>query len=222
MDELATTVQGINQLGYVAAVVTLVGFAIERSLELVKAPVSALSRHWAKGPSDPSAAMTVWTEKEIKATIMGVLSLLMGVVVVWGLELRLLSLASVETNYPGWMDFIISAIIISAGTEGANKVTTYLEAIKLAKKSAAAPPVSVEISPDNIDVAAGKTYQFHAKVTNAKDPRVLWTVEHGGGGTIDASGVYEAPNNAGTYHVRAKSWADPSATSMATVTVTTT
>ncbi len=40
------------------------------------------------------------------------------------------------------------------------------------------------------------------------------------GGTVDASGQYIAPGNAGTFHVVATSAADPSRSAEATVSVT--
>jgi hypothetical protein len=50
---------------------------------------------------------------------------------------------------------------------------------------------------------------------------VTWSVQEGAaGGTITPTGVYTAPENAGTYHVVATSAADISRTAVAAVAVT--
>jgi hypothetical protein len=82
------------------------------------------------------------------------------------------------------------------------------------------PPVSVALSPGSGSVDACRTLQFTATVTGASDTSVTWAVQEGASaGTIDASGVYTAPQTAGTYHVVGTSHADPTKSAVVPVTV---
>jgi hypothetical protein len=55
-------------------------------------------------------------------------------------------------------------------------------------------------------------------VTNTSNTNVTWTVTEAGGGTV-TNGIYTAPAAAGTYHVVARSVADPTKTVQGTITV---
>jgi hypothetical protein len=57
-------------------------------------------------------------------------------------------------------------------------------------------------------------------VSGTVDTGVVWEVVETDGGTISESGLYGAPGNTGTFHVRISSRADPSVQDTATVTVT--
>ncbi|SEU33994.1 LamG-like jellyroll fold domain-containing protein [Stigmatella erecta] len=81
-------------------------------------------------------------------------------------------------------------------------------------------PVSVSITPDEVDLRTGGTQTFTATVTGTANTAVSWSVTEAGGGTIDASGLYTAPSTPGTYHVVAASVAEPSRSATATVRVT--
>jgi len=78
-------------------------------------------------------------------------------------------------------------------------------------------PVSISISPQSASIQAGATQQFSATVSGTQDLAVTWSAD---GGTVDATGRYAAPSNAGTFHVTATSHADTSKSATATVTVT--
>ncbi|NTX64297.1 hypothetical protein HUA74_26945 [Myxococcus sp. CA051A] len=78
----------------------------------------------------------------------------------------------------------------------------------------------VTVTPKNVTVKAGEKATFNASVKDAKDPRVLWSVEGGDShGTISSSGVYTAPAEAGTYTVVATNAVDTSKKDSATVKV---
>lgn len=78
---------------------------------------------------------------------------------------------------------------------------------------------TVIISPTAVSVPMGGVQTLSATIAGGGG--VIWSVQEGpGGGTISASGIYTAPNQAGTYHVVATSVADPSQSAAATVTVT--
>src|SRR5579884_2875903 len=96
------------------------------------------------------------------------------------------------------------------------------------KKSTASTGVSITISPTTASVAGGATQQFSATVTGSTNTAVTWQVngENGGDaiiGTIDANGLYTAPNklpSTTTVTVTAISQADTTKTAVATVTLT--
>ncbi len=79
--------------------------------------------------------------------------------------------------------------------------------------------ITVSVQPTYTRVAPGGSLQFSAAVFGAEDPTVEWQIEEANGGTIDASGFYRAPQQAGTYHVRAVALADGQASGTARVSV---
>jgi hypothetical protein len=90
------------------------------------------------------------------------------------------------------------------------------------------PPVTVLVSPGAVSVPLGGTNQFNAVVSNTTNTAVTWSVNGVTGGnsttgTISAIGLFTAPQNlpqAATVSVMATSLADPTASSVATVTIT--
>ncbi|MCI0349769.1 MAG: choice-of-anchor D domain-containing protein [Acidobacteriales bacterium] len=85
------------------------------------------------------------------------------------------------------------------------------------KVVSAQPSVAVSISPTSASLQTGTTKQFTAAVAGTTNTAVNWSAT---GGTISPSGLYTAPNTAGTFTVRATSVADASKSASATVTVT--
>ncbi|AKU91473.1 glycosyl hydrolase family 28-related protein [Vulgatibacter incomptus] len=77
-------------------------------------------------------------------------------------------------------------------------------------------PVVVTVEPATIDLLAAERLRFQAIVSGADDTTVSWTTS---AGTIDATGLYTAPSEPGTYSVIATSLADPQASATAQVTV---
>jgi subtilisin family serine protease len=75
---------------------------------------------------------------------------------------------------------------------------------------------TVEVQPAVLGCFPGEAIAFTARVTNATDTRVTWTVS---AGTIDASGRFMAPGAPGVVTITATSVEDPSRTGTATVTV---
>jgi chitinase len=80
--------------------------------------------------------------------------------------------------------------------------------------------VTIALTPQTAELPANGNQQFACVVTVDIDTRCGWSVQEAGGGTVSVSGLYVAPATAGTYHVIAKSLADPLKTASATVTVT--
>ena len=80
----------------------------------------------------------------------------------------------------------------------------------------AAPAISVSIDPPALALDAGATQRFSATVTGTSDSSVTWSAT---GGSIDSTGLYTAPQTAGSFQVVASSHADPSRTAAAAVTI---
>jgi len=79
--------------------------------------------------------------------------------------------------------------------------------------------LEVAVEPAHVAVPVGGSTHFAAAVTGSVDLGVRWVVDESEGGTVDASGLYQAPQRAGTFHVRAISLADSSVSGTAQVYV---
>ena len=75
------------------------------------------------------------------------------------------------------------------------------------------------VKPDMIYLKLRESYYFEAVFTGAADKRVTWKVKEAEGGTIDANGMYTAPNVPGIFEVIAESAAYPGLTASAFVVV---
>jgi|GEM_PF-3816278 len=80
--------------------------------------------------------------------------------------------------------------------------------------------VSVAISPTQVALGLGDSYQFTATVSGTNNTGVIWSVSPEGGGSVTATGLYTAPSTTGTYYVKATSKDDLAKSSQATVLVT--
>jgi len=78
------------------------------------------------------------------------------------------------------------------------------------------PVVAVSISPTSASVLANGTQHFTATVTGSSDRAVTWSAT---GGSVSSSGLYTAPDTAGSYTVTAISAADTTKSASATITV---
>ncbi len=87
-------------------------------------------------------------------------------------------------------------------------------------ESSASTGVAVVVGPGSAEVAPQGTANFLASVTGTVNTSVTWTVTEVGGGTVDSAGNYVAPSGTGTFHVVAKSVADPAVAGTAVVIVT--
>lgn len=78
---------------------------------------------------------------------------------------------------------------------------------------------AITITPVDASLVAGATQQFTVTTTGFSNSAVTWTAT---GGTVSNTGLYTAPNTAGTYTVRVTSVEDPSFGAEARVTVSNT
>lgn len=76
--------------------------------------------------------------------------------------------------------------------------------------------VTVKVSPDQGQIQPGATLQLEASVSGTTDESVSWSAE---AGTIDDTGLYTAPSEAGTYEVTATSHHLSTAFGTATIVV---
>ena len=80
--------------------------------------------------------------------------------------------------------------------------------------------IAVTISPAAVTLAPLARQQFSATVTGSSSRAVIWSVREGSaGGSIDASGLYQAPSTTGSFTVVATSAAEPGASASAAITV---
>ncbi|MFZ0732003.1 MAG: Ig-like domain-containing protein [Candidatus Sulfotelmatobacter sp.] len=84
--------------------------------------------------------------------------------------------------------------------------------------------ISVKLNQSSVTISAGAQQQFTAAVTGTTNTAVTWSVDSVAGGsssvgTINAAGLYAAPEQAGTHVVTATSVADTTKSASATVTV---
>ena len=84
---------------------------------------------------------------------------------------------------------------------------------------AGAPAISITLDPLAATVRPGGTQQFSAVVHDSPDQGILWSIDEPAGGTVDGSGLYTAPSVEGTYHLAARSHADPTRAAHATISV---
>src|SRR5512137_110789 len=82
---------------------------------------------------------------------------------------------------------------------------------------------AVQVQPPAPQVPPGGTVAFRATTAAGAALSVQWEVTETGGGTVTAAGFYTAPQGAttATYHLVARSAADPSVYGTAVVTVST-
>ncbi len=106
---------------------------------------------------------------------------------------------------------LIALVIAASGCGGGSSSTP----------SPTQPSTSVVVTPTTANVYKGMTAQFQAQVVGQSNQGVTWSVEQGGLGTIDSTGLYTAPRDSsgGPFHIVATSRAVPSAQGSAAVTV---
>lgn len=69
--------------------------------------------------------------------------------------------------------------------------------------------IDVHIVPDTITVKVREKIKLKAVVSGTGNTECKWSMADAGGGSVDANGVYEAPNTPGVYEVVAVSCEDP-------------
>lgn len=204
------------QIGKVFAIVYITSFAIQQLLEIFDPLISAGIKKIRDGRTNKDFPGGQ-TEEDFKKSVMNLLSF-----IVAGLVVGLSPISILEFVHQPWKggftDWLISALVVGAGTESTNILMKYFGYVKDARKPP--PEVEIVILPSPAATRQGSTIQFSSVVKNTTNPNVNWSVIHGAGGTITAGGLYTAPAHAGTYQVMATSQADLTKFVIANVTVT--
>ena len=190
----------------VLATVALAGFAIQQILEMFDPWVSSAISKYVKRRQNTVSGDSL-SQAEIKKWFMAVLAFLLGAATVGITKISLL--VFVESTWKGGVgDFLVSALVLGAGTEGLNTLTKYFGYVKDGRRTSLAPAVEVSIIPSSTTVKVCDTFQFRSVVKNSQNTAVTWEVSHGAGESIDETGKYTAPKAAGMYQVVAISQAD--------------
>jgi len=193
------------------ALVSVAGFATQRSLELLDPifiPLSKLDIFKVFGD-----------EKTAKGWCMAVAG--------FGIGLTIALIDKNEAHVLPGLEATVSDVVIglaiSMGSNASNSLIKFAEHVKEARKKEVEPLPEVAITPKTVEITVNSKLRFLASV-GSDNKRVTWDVlEVNDGGSIttaaDGSGEYTAPARPGTYHVAAISEANPAATATATVTV---
>ena len=190
--------------GSLLAFVSITGFAIQQGLQLFEPFALLLVRSW---PGNLDETLK-------KKIVMGVLSLGCGFLVASIGKIRLLSM--LNASYNNYADIIISALVFSAGTEGANSIQKYIGYVKDSKKL---PAVEIAIIPGTLTVAAGRSAKLMCALTSESDTTVEWSLAHGNMGQVTQDGTFTAGHEKGTCIVVVRSLANPAKLGFATITI---
>lgn len=194
------------------AIVSVGGFAAQRSLELLDPLFISLSRL--------DVLKIFGDEKTAKGWCMAIAGFGIG-----------LAIAILDTNIahdlPGLnpqVSDVVIGLAISMGSNASNSLVKFAENVKESRKKEVEPIPEVAITPKTVDLSVNAKLKFLASVSLTDNRLVTWRVlEMTDGGSIatapDGSGEYTAPAKPGTYHVAAISEANPAATATATITV---
>ena len=79
--------------------------------------------------------------------------------------------------------------------------------------------VSLTVTPEFSRLSRRGTMRFQGDVVGSEDKNIIWSIKEENGGAIDANGIYQAPELAGTYEIVARASADESVMASAFVIV---
>lgn len=121
--------------------------------------------------------------------------------------------ATDSTLYKGFL--LLAVLAPAVGCAGNRKATS---------STNSSGPVVVSLAAPSLTLQPGAQEQFTATVDNSANPSVTWSVDSAGSGntttgTITPTGLYTAPQLAGTHIITATSVADATKSAKATVTV---
>ena len=116
------------------------GFSIQQLLEILDAPLSLFL-----------------TNQSVKKTVLGVLSLILGLLVASQGQIHIFQLLGVSAAFPPALDTFLTAVFISAGTEGFNSLLKFANYKKEEAKTSAAAQKSKLSAQDLSSVNFQKT-----------------------------------------------------------------
>jgi len=128
--------------------IAAIGFGIQQFLQVLADPLASLvitflkSRFGSGQPDGTSLLPAGISDVDAKKALLGVTSIVLGFLIASSApEIRVLKVAGLTTLPGGW-DLFITALTISAGSEGVNSVVKLLQYVKDAVKTKAPPSVA--------------------------------------------------------------------------------
>jgi hypothetical protein len=203
------------------ALISIAGFAVQRTLELLDplfVGVVLVLQKLGNGKLPFNI-----TENAMKTWVMALSAFVVSIPLAMATKTAILG--PINPEWAGW-DVFITALAISAGSNGVNSVLKFGEFVKDSRKVEVKPLPEVKVNPSTATIKTNATLDILASVAGTDNRAVEWKVLEGNaGGTVTpvandaATGRYTAPPAAGEYHVAAISKANPSATAFATIKV---
>lgn len=188
----------------VLALLSVAGFATQRTLELLDPLFAALAKLLVRFAGDEKAAKT-WV-MNVGGVSMG------GLVVLLGPDVTLPGIGETLSKF-------VVALAISMGSNAANSLLKFGEYAKESRKRETEPLPEIKIVPATVTLSPGSKIQFLVAVSGTDSKDVTWAVLEANGGSVTKTGQYTAPAEAGTYHVAVVSVANPAASATAVVTI---
>lgn len=196
-----------------SAVVSLGGFAIQRALQILDPFVD----WWTDATKEWWKVHHVEDAGTVKRAAMAICALALSVGIVSALDIGLLSLVGVSGHV--WGDRAVSALVLSAGSEGANSVIKVLEAFKQSRQ-AIADGVAVVVATPEVAAKVNSQIRLRATITNSASQDVEWTFVEDSRITVARDGTMTVPGTPGVFHIIAASAANPAKTAVMKLTVT--
>ena len=186
--------------GAILASVSIAGFAIQQGLQIIDPLVILLARILPGNADEPTK----------KRHLMVLFSLACGIIAsaIGNIRIGLSSCV--------FVDVLITALVLGAGTEGANSLQKYVSYAKEAKRG---PLVDMAIIPASLSVSPGQSAKLACSISSEADTSIEWSLVQPGLGQITQDGVFTAGNASGTCYVVATSRSNPGRLSSATVII---
>lgn len=148
---------------------------------------------------------------DFKKSVITILSFIIALIIVFSTDLGILGLLNSDW-YGGGPDNVITALVIGAGTENFNSVTKYLSYLKDNRKLN--QPVQLVILPSSLTLSKNSVFQFSSNIPST------WKNLNQNVGQIDKhTGMYTAPDKAGTYYLQAVGKSDSSNSAIVAIKV---
>jgi len=118
------------QYAQVTAIVLIAGFAIQQALQVLDYPISALIGRYRRKHRLPIGM----TDPDFKKIVMTAIAFIFAALIVWKWEIRTLIYVDKERfGQQSFADGSLTALVLSAGTEGVNTLIKYFGYIKEAR-----------------------------------------------------------------------------------------
>lgn len=196
-----------------SAVISLGGFAVQRALQILDPFVD----WWTDATKEWWKVHHVSDTGTVKRAAMAVAALALSIGIVSALDIGLLSLAGVSAHI--WGDRVVTALALSAGSEGANSVIKVLEAFKQSRQ-ATADSVAVVVATPDIAAKVNSQIRLRATITNSASQDIEWTFVEDSRVTVARDGTMTVPGTPGVFHIIAASATNPAKTAVTKLTVT--